>query len=129
MVAIFCQRVIDGKALTVFGDGGQTRDYVFVGDVARAHVLAANHAGIPAGKVDARAFNLGTGVETSVVELATTLMAAAGKTVPLDHAPARAGEQRRSCVSIEKAKAGLGWQPQVGLQEGLRRTYDWFSKR
>ena len=129
VVAIFCQRVIDGKALTVFGDGGQTRDYVFVGDVARAHVLAANHAGIPAGKVDARAFNLGTGVETSVVELATTLMAAAGKTVPLDHAPARAGEQRRSCVSIEKAKAGLGWQPQVGLQEGLRRTYDWFSKR
>lgn len=90
MVAIFCQRVIDGKALTV-GDGGQTRDYVFVGDVARAHVLAANHVGIPAGKVDARAFNLGTGVETSVVELATTLMAAAGRRSLLHHAPARAG--------------------------------------
>ncbi|MCE9601999.1 MAG: NAD-dependent epimerase/dehydratase family protein [Gemmatimonadetes bacterium] len=129
VVAIFCQRIIDGKALTVFGDGGQTRDYVYVGDVARAHLLAANHAGIPAGKVDARAFNLGTQVETSVVELATTLMRAAGKEVPLQHAPARAGEQRRSCVSIEKAKAGLGWIPQVSLEEGLRRTYDWFAAR
>jgi UDP-glucose 4-epimerase len=129
VVAIFCQRVIDGKALTVFGDGGQTRDYVFVGDVARAHVLAANHAVIPAGKVDARAFNLGTQVETSVIDLAKTLMGAAGKEVPLQHAPARAGEQRRSCVSNEKAKAGLGWIPQVSLQEGLRRTYDWFAAR
>ncbi len=129
VVAIFCGRIRDGKALTVFGDGGQTRDYVFVGDVARAHVLAANHAGIPAGKVDARAFNLGTGVETSVVDLARTLMKAAGKEVPLDHQPARAGEQRRSSVSIGKAKAGLGWTPQVPLQEGLRRTYDWFVNR
>ena len=129
VVAIFCQRIIDGKALTVFGDGGQTRDYVYVGDVARAHLLAANHAGIPAGKVDARAFNLGTQVETSVIELASTLMRAAGKDVPLQHASARAGEQRRSCVSIEKATAGLGWTPQVALEEGLRRTFDWFAAR
>lgn len=129
VVAIFCQRIIDGTPLTVFGDGGQTRDYVFVGDVARAHVLAAKHAGIPAGKVDARAFNLGTQVETSVIDLAKTLMAAAGKEVPLNHAAARAGEQRRSVVSIEKAKAGLGWTPQVSLHEGLRRTYDWFATR
>lgn len=129
VVAIFCQRVIDGTPLTVFGDGGQTRDYVFVGDVARAHLLAADHTGIPAGKVDARAFNLGTQVETSVIDLARTLMGAAGKDVPLQHAPARAGEQRRSSVSNEKAKAGLGWIPQVSLQEGLRRTYDWFAAR
>ena len=129
VVAIFCQRIIDGKAMTVFGDGGQTRDYVYVGDVARAHLLAAHHAGIPAGRVDARAFNLGTQVETSVVELATTLMRAAGKHVPLQNAPARAGEQRRSCVSIEKAKAELGWTPQVSLEEGLRLTFDWFAAR
>ncbi|MBX7119501.1 MAG: GDP-mannose 4,6-dehydratase [Gemmatimonadaceae bacterium] len=129
VVAIFCQRIIDGKALTVFGDGGQTRDYVFVGDVARAHVLAAGLPPLPAGQVDARAFNLGTQVETSVVDLARTLMRAAGKEVPLDHAPARAGEQRRSVVSIEKAKAGLGWAPQVSLEEGLRRTYAWFAAR
>jgi len=129
VVAIFCQRIIDGTPLTVFGDGGQTRDYVYVGDVARAHVLAANHKGFAAGKVDACAFNLGTQVETSVVQLANTLMGAAGKKVPLDHKPARAGEQRRSVVSIEKAKAALGWTPQVPIEEGLRRTYAWFSER
>lgn len=129
VVAIFCQRIIDGTPLTVFGDGGQTRDYVFVGDVARAHLLAATHAGLPAGKVDDRAFNLGTQVETSVVTLAETLMAAAGKRVELKHAPARLGEQRRSVVSIEKAKAGLGWSPQVSLAEGLRQTYHWFANR
>jgi len=129
VVAIFCQRVIDGKALTVFGDGGQTRDYVYVGDVARAHVLAANVPTIPAGRVDDRAFNLGTQRETSVLELAQTLMRAATKEVALSHAPARAGEQRRSVVSIAKATDGLGWTPQVDLEEGLRRTYEWFSSR
>ncbi len=129
VVAIFCQRIIDGKALTVFGDGGQTRDYVYVGDVARAHVLAAKHGTIPAGRVDDRAFNLGTQRETSVLELAQALMRAAGKAVPLSHAPARAGEQRRSVVSIAKATSTLGWTPQVGLEDGLRRTYDWFSAR
>ena len=128
VVAIFCGRVRAGTPLTVFGDGGQTRDYVFVGDVARAHVLAAALPTIPAGKVDDRAFNLGTQRETSVLELASTLMRAAKKEVPLQHAPARAGEQRRSVVSIEKAKAGLGWAPQVSLEDGLRRTYDWFAK-
>jgi UDP-glucose 4-epimerase len=128
VVAIFCGRVRAGTPLTVFGDGGQTRDYVFVGDVARAHVLAASVPTIPAGKVDDRAFNLGTQRETSVLELASTLMRAAKKEVPLQHAPARAGEQRRSVVSIEKAKAGLGWAPQVSLEDGLRRTYDWFAK-
>ena len=129
VVAIFCQRIIDGTPLTVFGDGGQTRDYVFVGDVARAHVLAAAVPTIPAGRVDDRAFNLGTQRETSVTELASTLMRAATKQVPLNHAPARAGEQRRSVVSIEKAKTGLGWAPQVSLEDGLRRTYDWFAAR
>ncbi|MCC7004267.1 MAG: NAD-dependent epimerase/dehydratase family protein [Gemmatimonadaceae bacterium] len=129
VVAIFCQRIIDGKALTVFGDGGQTRDYVFVGDVARAHVLAAKRETIPAGRVDDRAFNLGTAKETSVVELAQILMKGAKKEVPLNHAEARAGEQRRSVVSIDKAKAGLGWAPEVSIEEGLRRTYDWFANR
>ena len=127
VVAIFCGRLLKGTPLTVFGDGGQTRDYVYVGDVARAHVLAAKLPAIPAGKVDDRAFNLGTQQETSVLELARVLMAAAKKECPLDHAPARPGEQRRSVVSIQKATSGLGWTPQVSLAEGLRRTYDWFA--
>lgn len=129
VVAIFCQRIIDGKPLTVFGDGGQTRDYVYVGDVARAHVLAAKLPAIKAGRVDDRAFNLGTQRETSVIDLARTLMKAAGKEVELSHAPPRAGEQRRSVVSIEKAASGLGWKPEMGLEEGLRRTYEWFANR
>lgn len=129
VVAIFCQRIIDGTPLTVFGDGGQTRDYVYVGDVARAHVKAAGIPTIPAGRVDDRAFNLGTQEETSVVHLANVLMRAAGKQVSLSHADARAGEQRRSVVSIEKAKAGLGWTPVMSLDEGLRHTYEWFSSR
>ena len=129
VVAIFCQRIIDGTPLTVFGDGGQTRDYVYVGDVARAHVKAAGIPTIPAGRVDDRAFNLGTQQETSVVQLANVLMRAAGKQVSLSHADARAGEQRRSVVSIEKAKAGLGWTPVMSLDEGLRHTYEWFSSR
>ncbi len=129
VVAIFCQRIIDGQPLTVFGDGGQTRDYVYVGDVARAHVLAAKGTTIPAGRVDDRAFNLGTARETSVIDLAKALMRAAGREVPLSHAPARPGEQRRSVVSIAKAAQGLGWTPEVGLEDGLKRTYEWFAAR
>lgn len=129
VVAIFCQRLLAGTPFTVFGDGGQTRDYVFVGDVARAHVLAARLPSIPAGQVDDRAFNLGTGKETSVVELAQALMKSAGKQVELQHAPARPGEQRRSVVSIAKAGAGLGWTPEVSLHDGLSKTYAWFANR
>lgn len=129
VVAIFCQRILAGQPLTVFGDGGQTRDYVYVGDVARAHVLAAKRATIPAGRVDARGINLGTGRETSVLELAQALMRASGREATLQHAPARPGEQRRSVVSIAKAGDVLGWTPEVGLEAGLARTFEWFAAR
>ncbi len=129
VVAIFCQRLLSGTPLTVFGDGGQTRDYVYVGDVARAHVLAASREAIPAGRVDERGINLGTGRETSVIELATALMRAAGRVTPLEHAAARAGEQRRSVVSIEKAGRVLGWKPETSLEDGLAKTFSWFSQR
>ena len=129
VVAIFCQRLLAGTPLTVFGDGAQTRDYVYVGDVARAHVLAASRPSIPAGAVDDRAFNLGTGVETSVSDLAQGLIAVSGRAVPMQHAPARPGEQQRSVVSIDKARAGLGWAPAVSLADGLRHTFDWFASR
>ncbi len=129
VVAIFCQRLLDRTPLKVFGDGQQTRDYVFVGDVARAHVLASALPTIPAGRVDDRAFNIGTARETSVVALAEGLMRASGRTVPLDFAPARPGEQQRSVVSIAKAASGLGWTPQVALEDGLAKTFDWFATR
>jgi UDP-glucose 4-epimerase len=129
VVAIFCDRLIDGTPLTIFGDGGQTRDYVYVGDVARANLAAATVKLPAATGVDSRAFNIGTGIETDVVELATLLKDVSGGTSEIVHAPARAGEQRRSAVRNDKAGKVLGWKPQMSLRDGLRDTYQWFAAR
>ena len=129
MVAIFCKRVIAGEAMTVFGDGRQTRDYVFVKDVARANVAAATRPLPPAGRLDARAYNVGTAVETTVLELAEVLQASAGRQVGVSHAPARPGEQARSAVRVDKAARELDWRPQVSLGDGLAETYAWFAER
>lgn len=129
VVAIFCDRLIDGAPLTIFGDGGQTRDYVYVGDVARANLAAATVKLPPATGVDSRAFNIGTGVETDVVVLAKVLKEVSSGKSEVVHAPARAGEQRRSAVRNEKAGKVLGWKPKVSLHDGLRDTYKWFAAR
>ncbi|MGE5728024.1 MAG: NAD-dependent epimerase/dehydratase family protein [Gemmatimonas sp.] len=129
VVAIFCDRLIDGTPLTIYGDGGQTRDYVFVGDVARANLAAATVRLPPPTNVDSRAFNIGTSIETDVVELATLLKDVSGGSSELVHAPARAGEQRRSAVRVDKAEKVLGWKPKVTLRDGLRDTYHWFAAR
>ena len=129
VVAIFCGRILDGRPLTVFGAGTQTRDYVYVGDVARANLAAAERPLPPRGPLDARGFNVGTGIETSVVELATALQRAAESDVPVEHAPARAGELQRSAVDIAKAAEYLGWRPEVKLEDGLRETFEWFAAR
>jgi UDP-glucose 4-epimerase len=128
VVAIFCQRLLDRRALTVFGTGGQTRDYVFVTDVAAANVLAATATLPDAGRLDDRAFNIGTGIETSVLALAESLQRAARVNVPVEFAPKRDGEQQRSSVKIEKAERCLGWKPMVQLDAGLARTYAWFGE-
>ena len=129
VVAIFCSRILTGQPLTVFGDGAQTRDYVFVKDVARANLAAATQNLPEAGKLDSRGFNIGTGVETSVVALAEALQRSAGSNVPLAFAPARPGEQQRSAVDIDKAQRVLGWRPQVDLHEGLEETFAFFAAR
>jgi UDP-glucose 4-epimerase len=129
VVAIFCNRILRGEPLTVFGDGMQTRDYVFVGDVARANVAAIGATLAAAGRLDGRAYNIGTSTETTVVDLATTLRRAAGSTVPLQFAAPRPGEQMRSCVNVEKAARDLGWRPQVRLAEGLEQTFAFFAER
>lgn len=125
VVAIFCARILDGKPLTIFGDGLQTRDYVYVGDVARAVFLAATGSIPKAGRVDARAFNVGTGVGTSVVDLARLLQQEARSEVPISFAPKRPGEQQESFLNVEKAGELLGWKPQVSLSEGLGATFAW----
>ncbi len=122
VVAIFCGRLLEAQTCTIFGDGRQTRDYVFAGDVARANLLAAErrHDG---------PLNVGTGVETDVVALYGHLARAAGVTRPAEHAPARLGEQKRSCIDPAEAARVLGWRPQVALAEGLARTFEWFRAR
>jgi UDP-glucose 4-epimerase len=127
VVAIFCGRLLAGEPLTVYGDGMQTRDYVYVGDVARANVQAVDMAPLTAGGMDVRAFNIGTGVETSVVALANAVMRAGRRLAPLQHLPSRAGEQRRSAVQIDKASRDLGWQPQASLDSGVADTLAWFA--
>jgi UDP-glucose 4-epimerase len=129
VVAIFCGRILDGRPLSIFGDGSQTRDYVFVGDVAEATVLAGTHSVPRPERLDARAFNVGTGVETSVTELARALRRAAKSEVAVEHLPKRPGEQQRSVVSIAKAGSLLGWRPRHSLEEGLTRTFAYFAER
>jgi UDP-glucose 4-epimerase len=122
VVAIFCGRLLDGRPCTIFGDGGQTRDYVFAGDVARANLLAAER------RFDGP-LNVGTGIETDVVRLYGHLARAAGVSRAPEHAPARLGEQRRSCIHPGAAASAIGWRPEVPLEEGLARTFEWFAAR
>jgi UDP-glucose 4-epimerase len=129
VVAIFCGRILNKRPLTIFGDGLQTRDYVYVGDVARAVWLAATKPLPEKGRLDARAFNIGTGAGTSVLEIAKLLQATARSVVPLEFAPRRPGEQQESFVDVNKAREVLGWVPEVELADGLAKTYAWFAAR
>ena len=129
VVAIFCGRLLDGRPMTVFGDGLQTRDYVYVGDVVDATWRGATSPVPPVRLLDARAFNVGTGVATDVLTLARVLSKCAGSTVPIEHAPERRGEQRTSYLDVSKAKDELGWRPEVSLEDGLARSYAWFAAR
>jgi len=129
VVAIFCGRILRNQPLRIFGDGRQTRDYVYVGDVARAMYLAATKPLPPKERLDARAFNIGTGKGTSVIEIATLLQEIAGTKVPVEFAPHRPGEQQESFVNADKADEVLGWTPKVTLAEGLATTFAWFKQR
>lgn len=125
VVAIFCGRILAGRPLTIFGDGMQTRDYVHVADVASAIFRVASGPLPAAGGVNERSFNVGTGVATSVTELATTLLAVAGASSPIEFAPRRPGELQDSCLNVDKARSVLGWVPRMSLADGLADTYAW----
>ena len=124
VVAIFGRSVLEDRPLTVYGDGEQTRDYVYVGDVAQANLLAAELDISGSETMDDVAFNVGTGTETSVNELARAVMRVAGKEVPVERRPARPGELQRSCLDSGKLQ-DLGWQPAGDLDAGLASTYRW----
>jgi UDP-glucose 4-epimerase len=123
VVAIFCGRVLQNRPLTIFGDGTQTRDYVHVTDVAEAAFLVATTSLPPVRRLDDRAFNIGTGSATSVVDLAQALLDAADADLPIEFAPRRAGELQDSCLSVDKAREVLGWSPRISLQQGLADTF------
>jgi UDP-glucose 4-epimerase len=121
VIAIFCDRIIAGGRPVIYGDGTQTRDFVFVGDVAAANVAAAEATAPPL-----RIYNVGTGVEVSVVELATAVAQAAGVTpVEPEFGPARAGEVQRSCLDVRNATRDLALASPTPLVDGLRDTLAW----
>jgi UDP-glucose 4-epimerase len=126
VIAIFCSRVRDNKPITIFGDGEQTRDYVFVEDVVQANMIVSEAKLADGTELDDRAFNVGTGVETSVNDLARTLLTSAGREVPVEYEPARLGELDWNCLDVERLRS-LGWEAQVSLADGLARTYRWVA--
>jgi UDP-glucose 4-epimerase len=122
VVAIFALRMLRGEPVTVNGDGKQTRDYVYVGDVARMSLLALT--------ADASGpVNVGTGIETDVNTLAGLVLAASGSSSRVEHGPAKPGEQRRSVIDAGRAAEVYGWRPEVALAEGLGRTVEFFRAR
>jgi len=116
VVAIFLGRLAEGEAPRIFGDGLQTRDYVYAGDVAQATLAAVGH--------DGGVFNVGTGQETSVIDLYELCRRVVGSDVEALEAPARLGELQRSVLDISHAARELAWRPKVSLEEGLRRTLE-----
>jgi UDP-glucose 4-epimerase len=120
VVAIFAQALLSGRPTKVFGDGSNTRDYVFVDDVVDAFVKASGPAG------GGQRFNVGTGVETSDRQLHSVVAAAVGAPDEPEVAPPRLGDLKRSCLDISRAGAVLGWRPHVELDEGVRRTVAYF---
>ncbi len=130
VVAIFCNRLLASEALTIFGDGEQTRDYVFVGDVAQANMVASEMA-LPKEPstegLDEVAFNVGTGLATSVNRLADALEEIAGIHPGRDYRGGRAGELRHSTLDASKMR-DRAWAPQVSITEALQETYEYIAQ-
>ena len=120
VVAIFLSRIAESRSGTIFGDGAQTRDYIFVGDVVRAFVAAVG--------ADGGVFNVGTGIETSVLGLWEASRNATGADADVVHDPPRLGELARNCLDPSRAAPKLGWRAEIPLADGLRRTWAWIRE-
>jgi UDP-glucose 4-epimerase len=121
VVAIFVNKMLKGEQPVINGDGTQTRDYVYVGDVVNANVLALGMEG-------SGVFNVGTGIESDVNTLFRHLIRFTGSKCTEHHGEAKLGEQLRSVLSCDKIRESLGWKPAVHLEEGLRRTVEYFRE-
>jgi len=122
VVAIFAKKMLQGEKPVINGDGKQTRDYTYVGDVVKGNLLALKYSG-------SNIFNIGTGIETDVTQLFRILRGLLNPTCPEEHGPAKIGEQLRSVISSTKIQHELGWRPSISLSEGLRMTAEFFKKR
>lgn len=122
VVAIFCERLLQGKKAVVYGDGLQTRDFVYVGDVVKANLLALEYDGCDV-------FNVGTGTETDINTIFEKIKAATGSVQERINEKAKPGEQRRSSIAYEKIAGQLGWAPVVGLDEGIEKTVAYFRSK
>lgn len=122
VVAIFTLKLLSGEQPTINGDGKQTRDYVFVGDLVRANVALATHA-------YCGPLNFGTGIETDVNQLFAAIRGACGSDAPEQHGPGKPGEQKRSVISPALAAQVIGWRPEVALKEGIATTVDFFRQK
>ena len=120
MITIFCARDLAGEAPEIYGDVTQTRDYVYVGDVVRAFLAAAD-TGRPG------SWNIGTGIEVSVLDLVGIIAGIAGHPVTPVFVPARAGELLRSAVAVERAARDLSWRPTMPLTTGVEHVYRWIE--
>jgi UDP-glucose 4-epimerase len=116
VVSIFLDRMLRGEEIQIFGDGEQTRDFVYVGDVVQAQLAGATHSG--------GIFNVGTGVETTVTELHRRCAEAAGSDGKPRYLPVRPGDARRSVLDVAHAATELGWRPETSLEDGLRLTWE-----
>lgn len=121
VIPIFITAILNGKNLVIFGNEMKTRDFVHVSDVVAANLLAAECKA-----ADGDVFNIGSGVECSIEQLAKTLIRISGKNIQIIRGPPRAADFSRCQADISKAKRVLGYVPSVGLDDGLERTYRWW---
>lgn len=122
VVSIFCKLLSQRQGITVFGDGNQTRDFVYAGDIAQAIIRALPLKGY-------HTMNVSTGQETSINDLICSFEKAVGYTVPVQYTAPRTGDILRSVLSNETLKRDLGFVPAMNLEEGIRRTYDWYRSQ
>ena len=121
VISIFAKRIAAGKDITIYGDGTQTRDFVYVGDIARGICKAMTTENVNT------VYNLSTQTETSLLDLVKIMGKVSGCDIVPKFGPVREGDIYRSMLSNQKAKEGLGWEPQVSLTDGLRRTMAYFQ--
>ena len=120
VISIFAKAMAEGRDITIYGDGEQTRDFVYAGDIAEGIVAALQTEEVNA------AYNLSTQTETSLRELVSLLSEICGREIVPKYGSERDGDNYKSMLSNSRARRGLGWQPEISLADGLRRTYEYF---